>query len=434
MKLHGSLVKNYKLCFLLLAIVLLPVHWFLRMLYPSRPAHRLPLEDHGQFIKRWSSNSSPRAIIEGNGNYGVKKIKKILYWTNFFGIHPDEYVKQQKACSSSCGYECQFTGDRKELETSDAVMFHMYDTWTENWVLNTSKIVPLPKYHPPRQVWVMVNMEPLGNLWGNFEVLNGLLNWTMTYRADSTVFQPYGRIHKLTPMDKTHGTVNYFRNKNRTAVVRISNCKDYARRYRLVKEVNKYLDVDLLGKCYGKLCGYDSEDPLEEECGDVMKEYRFYLAFENSFCRDYVTEKYWLALKRDQIPIVNWKHVDPKIVIPNSYINVYDFPDIATFGEYIKSVNDNETLYNSYFNWKNEYTYTFYNNYVDMINKTKYIPNCVSCTICRALHEKNVPTQVYKDFDGWIRNDFCEDSNEINIRWKNMDRDIFDFQDMLHLN
>ena len=39
-------------------------------------------------------------------------------------------------------------------------------------------------------------------------------------------------------------------------------------------------------------------------CRDLLKSYKFYLAFENSWCNDYVTEKLWRTLKTDTVPIV----------------------------------------------------------------------------------------------------------------------------------
>ncbi|KAK3577868.1 hypothetical protein CHS0354_021837 [Potamilus streckersoni] len=143
-------------------------------------------------------------------------------------------------------------------------------------------MVPLPKYRIPSQVWIVANMEPLGNLWGNFDIFNGIFNWTMTYRGDSTLFLPYGHVGKLLSKENGHNkTANYYRQKSKTAAIRISNCNDYARRYQL------------------------------------------------------------------QIPIVNWKHVNIKLVIPNSYINAYDFPDIESFGHFLELVNNNETMYNN---------------------------------------------------------------------------------------
>ncbi len=35
-----------------------------------------------------------------------------------------------------------------------------------------------------------------------------------------------------------------------------------------------------------------------------MREYKFYLAFENSFCDDYVSEKFWRTMTMYLVPIV----------------------------------------------------------------------------------------------------------------------------------
>jgi len=54
-----------------------------------------------------------------------------------------------------------------------------------------------------------------------------------------------------------------------------------------VKELSKYIDVDIYGKC-----GEFSCDRNRDCFSDVAEaDYFFYLSFENSFCDDYVTEK-----------------------------------------------------------------------------------------------------------------------------------------------
>ncbi|KAK3607183.1 hypothetical protein CHS0354_007098 [Potamilus streckersoni] len=377
----------------------------------------MPVEDKSQFITMWVMTSKRiSSITENVGNVE----RKILYWTNLFGKPPEEYMKIEANCN--CRYQCRHSTDHVDLKSSDAIIFHLYDIWAENWILNTTKIVPIPNYRHPSQVWVIVNMEPLGHLWGNLDILNGLFNWTMTYRGDSTHLMAYGKIHRLNAKESneyhSEKKVNYFRQKHKSAVAMMSNCKDYARRYKLIKQVQKYLVLDLFGKCYGNLCGSNSNDPFDDKCHDILKQYRFYLAFENSFCKDYVTEKYWLSLKREQIPIVNWKHVNLSLVIPKSYINVYDFHDIDSFGKYIRLVNSNETLYNSYFEWKHKYTHT---------------NECLSCIACKGLHEKTEVAQSYTNFAGWIKDDFCEEASESNVWLKNYDRDKFDQVENLSL-
>ncbi|KAL3862639.1 hypothetical protein ACJMK2_008593 [Sinanodonta woodiana] len=402
----------FSLCFLItLALI---VHTRFVSLPEDEPV-TIPEQDHGQFVQYFQRHSIPAENV-------VNKTKKILFWTKNFGTPPDIFAEKEKLCASHCGYICDLISDKRELNSSDAIMFHLYDSWLENWVLGTRKLVDFPTHRDPSQVWVLANMEPLGNLWGDFSVFNGLINWTMWYRRDATIILPYGEVYQLQPEDKrkVNTTINYYRQKSKLAAVRISNCADYARRYRVVKELQKYLKIDTYGTCYNNKCGARTENPYDEECNDKMMEYRFYLAFENSFCRDYVTEKYWLSIRRQQIPVVNWKHVDPATVLPHSYINVYDFPNLRDAAKYIKEVNENETLYNSYFKWKED-----------------HVPGnkCLSCRVCRALNERPAIPQVYSNFSGWVYNDYCEAVNKHNLWKKNIDRHQFNIDhDLLVTN
>ena len=54
-------------------------------------------------------------------------------------------------------------------------------------------------------------------------------------------------------------------------------------------------------------------------------EYKFYLAFENALCPDYVTEKFFRTLKLPVVPVVmggdNYKNLVP----PGSFIDVNNF-------------------------------------------------------------------------------------------------------------
>ena len=53
--------------------------------------------------------------------------------------------------------------------------------------------------------------------------------------------------------------------------------------------------------------------------------FQFYLALENSLCKDYVTEKYFKILPYNVIPIVLNAVNMTDIAPPHSYIDIKDF-------------------------------------------------------------------------------------------------------------
>jgi alpha-1,3-fucosyltransferase len=116
-------------------------------------------------------------------------------------------------------------------------------------------------------------------------------------------------------------------------------------------------------------------------CTEMLKnDYRFYAAFENSLCKDYITEKSFNNMKNDIIPIVygeaNYKLYAP----PKSYINANDFETVQDLAKYLKFLIENPTEYLKYFWWREHYRvlddYEFY--------------NITYCKLCQKLHEPGV--------------------------------------------
>ena len=97
----------------------------------------------------------------------------------------------------------------------------------------------------------------------------------------------------------------------------------------LVKSLQNYMPVDIYGNCGTHRCS-DKKDCFQY----VSDNYKFYISFENSLCKDYVTEKFFKAMFHDILPIVYGGADYSEIAPPKSYVNVlpeYENPkDLAS--------------------------------------------------------------------------------------------------------
>ena len=372
---NRRLVKS--LAFLSLVVIIVFMLWNrTRVYFPPKPQEiRSPPVD--SYLVRYKNNY-----------WRQEKVKKILIYTPFFGIWSvaEDVVKSMNDCNIEDVHgKCEVTTNRSEIAESAAVVFHASDYWG----LNKTEI---PKYRHPRQAWVFFSMEANPSMSGPLP--KHTFNWTMSYRRDSTFRTPYGGPYeKKSPEELKRDnitTLDYFSEKTKFAVIQVSNCRDTARRYRIINELSKYIDIEQFGNCSGNvLCELGTVS--FEECTNRLKHYKFYLAFENTYCRDYITEKYWQSqLNRHQIPIVAYSKTTTQLLPPHSYINVFDFPSLKAVADKLMEVASNKTLYNSYFEWQN---------YYKSVGRNAY------CVMCEYLHSNRTAQSV--DLETWMKHDTC---------------------------
>ena len=146
---------------------------------------------------------------------------------------------------------------------------------------------------------------------------------------------------------------------------------------------------DRFGGCFGKRLS-------ETEFHDIQS-YKFYFAAENSYhCRDYITEKLFQnSFKMEAVPVV-WgaKKSDYLKVIPEkSAIFVEDFKSIGDLADYLEYLDNNETAYLEYFEWRKS----------NVTQMRGYRQRYGLCQICRQLNGVNVDylhytSDKFKDF------------------------------------
>ncbi|XP_064488960.1 3-galactosyl-N-acetylglucosaminide 4-alpha-L-fucosyltransferase FUT3-like [Ornithodoros turicata] len=293
---------------------------------------------------------------------------------------------------------CKLEVDNDKIGEASAVMFHLHLTKGPH---------TLPPYHKPDQDWIFFTDEsPLHTflLTKKYRMrdYNGIFNLSMTYRSDSDIPVPYGRTVRLSPEEK--GAVGQLRNfaaqKARLVAILGSNCGGTNRRWDYVHELEKYIQVDIYGGCGNKaVCpGHFTRD-----C-DVMKEYKFYLSFENSNCREYITEKlWWNAYEKEVVPVVmgGSKSDYEKLCPPKSFIHVEDFESPRDLAAYLKALDADDVAYNAFFQWKKEYR---------VLNEHGYFgsPSLHLCRICEKLNAPNRLPKVYSELDSfWNAKEDC---------------------------
>lgn len=119
----------------------------------------------------------------------------------------------------------------------------------------------------------------------------------------------------------------------------------------------------------------------------LREEYKFTLAFENSLCTDYVTDKLYTALESGVVPVV-YGEADYHAYAPaNSYINARDFESPRQLAEYLWLLHQNDHLYENYFAWSEDY-------------RVDRFPTDGWCALCEMLHKPH-EAQAYSDIQKW---------------------------------
>uniref|UniRef100_U5EV02 Fucosyltransferase n=1 Tax=Corethrella appendiculata TaxID=1370023 RepID=U5EV02_9DIPT len=342
------------------------------------------------------------------------KVKSILLLTNYFGKRGWELPRvtngyEYFTTSENCEFaNCVITSNISyydDISKYDAVVFHVTHAY-RNLISH-----PIPRSYD--QVYVAANMESPVNTDNPLRSLEYFFNWTMTYRMDSDVLWNYGDIvdlHTNQVVAPAHNPnwreidfknlqdkkmIEIVKNKRKSVAWFVSDCKTQSKREILVKNLQQYLDIDIYGRCGTKSCPY-----RHQKCNNMLtKDYKFYLSFENSLCKDYVTEKLFNILDQYVIPVVYGGADYRKFAPPHSYINANDFQSPEHLAKYLLYLTENQEEYLKYFWWKSHYK---------VVSKIRY------CNLCKALHQSKEKKIMYADIKSWwYSNDECTNARKI---------------------
>ncbi|KAH8419770.1 hypothetical protein KR009_002291 [Drosophila setifemur] len=332
----------------------------------------------------------------------VQSTRTILLWNEFFGdprwklswdtLGPQE-LREELRCPV---YKCELSNKHDYLpsvDMYDAIVFHAAEMYP--------LLKPFPTRRSPHQMYVFSLMESPGETKHRLDDELDFYNLTMTYRLDSDIVWPYGQLvdteteavvaparnpHWRKPPASFNDSViwDLWEGKTKMAAWFVSHCNTLSKRETLAEQLQEFFPVDIYGKCGTLSCARG--DPYCDEMLDT--DYRFYLAFENSLCDDYVTEKLYSALKRNIIPVVFGGADYSRILPPHSYIDANRFETVADLALHMNYVGGDQAEYVSYFWWRQHYTLS---------------SSSPFCDLCARLHEPSFRhrSQIYGDIQSW---------------------------------
>ncbi|XP_021442843.2 alpha-(1,3)-fucosyltransferase 4-like [Oncorhynchus mykiss] len=297
----------------------------------------------------------------------------LLLWTHPFGRY-----RRLPDCEARFGIRgCVLTDDRRMYPGADAIIMHHREI--------TTNATALPSDPRPRgQKWIWMNFESPSHTRG-LRRFEGVFNLTMTYRADSDIFLPYGY---LVPRLRPHANAPPHTRPRRPHLLAwvISNWSESQARVAYFRRLVNYVDVDVFGR---------AGVPLPEDSTVVRtaRRYLFYLALENSQHPDYITEKLWNSLLAGAVPVVlgppreNYERFLP----PEAFIHVDDFPSPRLLAQYLLLLRRSPALLQRHLAWRRSYS----------VHLTAFWAEHY-CTACRAVQNHRLRTNTITNLQRWF--------------------------------
>ncbi|KAK2853089.1 hypothetical protein Q7C36_008290 [Tachysurus vachellii] len=237
---------------------------------------------------------------------------------------------------------CHLTDDRNLYNQTDAVLIYHKSI---KWDLSNLPLSP----RPPFQKWVWFHLESPTHT-QKIPGLEKLFNLTLSYRRDADISVRYDLTINKKP---NNDFVIPKKDKLLCWFVSNLNSNGVGTRMAYYNKLKKHISVTI----FGKMAGTRMKD---EDYFPTMASCKFYLAFENSIHRDYITEKLNGPLAAGTVPVVlgppreNYEQFTPS----NAFIHINDFPDAEALAKYLLQLDKDDEAYKRYFDWRKNLTAT----------------------------------------------------------------------------
>ncbi|GHV16629.1 alpha-1,3-fucosyltransferase [Bacteroidia bacterium] len=233
--------------------------------------------------------------------------------------------------------DVQITYDRSLLPVADAVVFNIP-------FLPSDLEGDIEK--PDNQLWIGWSYESEANYpWMFSDELKDLFDLWMTYHLDSDIVLPY---YDYSFLDKLYSPVS---KKTKDICMFVSSPVNNSKRIEYLSELMKYLDIDSYGR-------WQRNRFVEVDLGyttklDIIKQYKFTIAFENAISEDYVTEKFFDPLIMGSVPVyLGASNIEQFSPGENSFVDVRKYNSPELLAERLKEYCQDNSLYDTLLEWR----------------------------------------------------------------------------------
>lgn len=197
------------------------------------------------------------------------------------------------------------------------------------------------------------------------------LDLHMNFQRSADIWCPY--LPKPEEWKSALATLVGRKSEPRPAVLLQSASNNMSGRNAFTRELMRYLDVDSYGKFLNNraLPLPDRGFPTKLE---IIRRYRFCLAFENTCEPDYVTEKFYYPLLAGTIPVYRGApNVEDFAPGEHCYINANKFDTPRSLANHLRELANDEAAYDSYFDWRSR---PFRKTFQDLVDANSVEPFC----------------------------------------------------------
>lgn len=276
----------------------------------------------------------------------------VLFYNTMFGL-PLEYALEELPPG------CQITTDRTLFRQADAVVFHLPD------LARTLEVDEIEK--PEGQLWVAWSLECEVNYpWMERKDIRDLFDLWMGYHSNDDIAYGYCKYGYL---GKLQQPLKQLPDKNKTCMF-ISSPFNQSHRQEYLCELMKYTAID----SYGAFC---NNRKLDADAGrgtllEVIKDYKFVIAFENAIAVDYVTEKFYNPLIAGTVPVyLGAPNVYDFAPGENCFVDISLFDSPRILAEFINNCYEDDLEYHRFFEWREK---PLLNGFVDHIERERGNP------------------------------------------------------------